>query len=140
KQRLVARLAREFTADEIETLKRRAPVQGEIIEFLAQAGQPVAVSELSGHAIVQALVKKGLVITEPAKVERDPFGSETFVGSGQLVLNPEQIAVFARVKAAIESTPALARDSGDSTTPTDTPAPKPLLLHGVTGSGKTEIY
>ena len=142
KQRLVARLAREYSPEEIETLKRRAPVQGEIVEFLAQAGQPVAVSELSGHAIVQALVKKGLVITEPAKVERDPFVKETFVGSGQLALNPEQIAVFARVKDAIEKSPSFSSnavtDGGSSSG--DTVAPKPLLLHGVTGSGKTEIY
>jgi primosomal protein N' len=109
KQRLVARLAREFAIEEIEALKRRAPVQGEIIEFLSQAGHPVAVSELSGHAVVQALVKKGLVITEPAKVERDPFGTETFVGSAELALNPEQNEVFARVKAAIESSPAYAK-------------------------------
>jgi primosomal protein N' (replication factor Y) len=111
KQRLVARLAREFSPEEIEALKRRAPVQGEIVEFLAQAGQPVAVSELSGHAIVQALVKKGLVITEPAKVERDPFVKETFVGSGQLALNPEQIAVFARVKDAIEKSPSFSSNA-----------------------------
>jgi primosomal protein N' (replication factor Y) (superfamily II helicase) len=32
KQRLVARLAREMSAEEIATLKKRAPVQGEIIE------------------------------------------------------------------------------------------------------------
>ena len=36
KQRMVARLARAMSAEEIETLKKRAPVQGEIIEFLAQ--------------------------------------------------------------------------------------------------------
>jgi primosomal protein N' (replication factor Y) len=137
KQRLVARLARDFTPEEIETLKKRAPVQGEIIEFLAQAGHSVAVSELAGHAVVQALVKKGMVITEPAKIERDPFGSETFVGSGNLALNAEQITVFGRVREAIESSPAFALDppSAESTS-----IPKPLLLHGVTGSGKTEIY
>jgi primosomal protein N' (replication factor Y) len=137
KQRLVARLAREFSTEEIETLKRRAPVQGEIIEFLAQAGHSVAVAELASHTVVQALVKKGLVITEPAKVERDPFGKETFVGSGQLALNPEQAAVFERVKQAIENSPALAKAAEPN--PEAHPL-KPMLLHGVTGSGKTEIY
>src|SRR5262245_58034457 len=48
RQRLVARLKREMTLEEIETLKKRAPVQGEIIETLAQASGPVPVAELAG--------------------------------------------------------------------------------------------
>jgi primosomal protein N' (replication factor Y) len=128
KQRLVARLARPMSAEEIDTLKRRAPVQGEIVECLAQAAGPVAVAELAAHAVVQALAKKGLVVVEPAKVERDPFGKETFVGSLNLALNTEQAAVFARIRQELE---AASTEAGRF---------KPFLLHGVTGSGKTEIY
>jgi primosomal protein N' (replication factor Y) len=128
KERQTARLARELSVEEIEALKRRAPVQGEIIEFLAAAGQPVAVAELSARCVVQALAKKGLVILEAARVERDPFARETFVGSGNLALNAEQTGVFARIRAALDERPGEGK------------APKPMLLHGVTGSGKTEIY
>jgi primosomal protein N' (replication factor Y) len=128
KERQTARLAREMSADEIAAIKRRAPVQGEILEFLAAAGHPVAVAELSAHSVVQALAKKGLVAIETARIERDPFARETFVGTGNLVLNAEQAEVFSRVRAALDERPAEGR------------APKPMLLHGVTGSGKTEIY
>lgn len=133
--RLYARLAREITEEELEPLRRKAPLQAAAVEHLAAAQEPVPVAKLAeecdaSHAVVQALVKKGLVITEATKVERDPFQSESFVHAAPLELNPEQAAVFARVRAAVDA--ARGAETKEM--------PKPILLHGVTGSGKTEIY
>ena len=142
--RLFARLAREITEDEKVALEKKAPIQAATIAFLSTASQPVALAELSqkceaNHAVIQALIKKGLILTESTTVERDPHQSETFLPAGKLEMNPEQLAVFARVCAAIEHSPPQQINACQSLE-TNPSAPKPILLHGVTGSGKTEIY
>ncbi len=138
KQRLVAHLEQPLSTDELEALRRKAPLQAGVIEFLMAKDAPVLITELASqcdasHAVVQALMKKGLVRTEAATVERDPFESDIFVEQKPLDLNAEQLAVFERVRAAIDSA------NPQSAIPTPQ-SPRPILLHGVTGSGKTEIY
>ena len=74
-------------------------------------------------ATVRKLEDRGLVEIASQISERDPYARETIVATLPLVLNPAQEKALGEVKQAM---------NGASS--------KTFLLHGVTGSGKTEIY
>lgn len=123
KEKSIVRLPRPSTEAELDTL-RRAPKQREILDRLAAAsGHTLDLTAFdSERAAVTALAKRGLVLVEKVRVARDPEG--TYLPSQSLALNPSQEESLAAVIDAIDA-------------PTTS---KPLLLHGVTGSGKTEVY
>ena len=113
----------------LEKLKKRAPRQFAILSLLTHAeGLRLAVADLGNGnaAALKAMEKAGLLRLEIEEVRRDPDaeGVEEFVETHPLPLNGEQAAALAAVLAAVAE-PATA---------------KPILLLGVTGSGKTEVY
>lgn len=103
-----------------------------IIEFLIREGKPVQVSwvyaESGGNlSDLKQLAKKGLVLLGETETWRDPLDEITFVAAVPPILTKAQVEVWEDVSEAIETC-----QTGNS--------PPPILLHGVTGSGKTEIY
>src|SRR5437899_1498099 len=129
KKQLFVRPSRNIEAEEIEKLRKRAPRQAELLEAIAKLEKPIRVAELLrqtslDNQTLRALVKRGLAELREEAVIRDPHGDDQFIATSNLVLNEEQTRALNEITQALDS-PENAR---------------PILLHGVTGSGKTEIY
>lgn len=85
--------------------------------------------------VVKTLHKNGLVKMEKADLRRDPLADKNILPTTPLRLMPEQEAALAEIVRCVDG-------NDSSTTALDVSAKnsRVVLLHGVTGSGKTEVY
>lgn len=104
------------------------PKQQRAFETLCEFNRPVPIREVCqtarcGREVVKSLVRKGWATVMRQRVTVHAPQLKASVKESPLQLNPDQQAALKPLLAAIES--------NASTT---------FLLHGVTGSGKTEVY
>ena len=107
----------------------RAPKQAEILRILLDCSdETLTTTDLTKRAntslaTLQSLEKKGLIRIESVQIVRNPLSLDPVPPTQPLALNPDQATALQAIQAAINS------DRREL-----------FLLHGVTGSGKTEVY
>src|SRR3990172_6213587 len=102
-----------------------------LLSFLSNQKEPVTLSVAyvetdSNRGIVDALVEKGFISIQQVEVRRDPLAARAVNLSYPLTFTPDQDAAFQAISQSLK------QEKKET--------PEVFLLHGVTGSGKTEVY
>ncbi len=125
-ENLVERTARAGDALAVAALRRKAATQARILDALAAGPLPMpdlAVAAQAGTAAIRALERKGFVVVKRRVLRRRADSAHDVLPTAPLQLMPQQAEALALIRQSI-----------------DTRAPPVVLLFGVTGSGKTEVY
>lgn len=114
----------------LESFSAKAQRQREVLEYIIEMESilPIAMKEVLSTlgvtaGTVKALADKGYIRVEDMEVFRDPYKGRDFKPTKPLVLTQEQQHVYSRIVHKLDEFKHGV-----------------FLLHGVTGSGKTEIY
>jgi len=113
------------------THRDRVAEQAALLELLVWQDEPIPISEArqrtgSDRSTANALAKKDLIEIRQIEIRQQPFAHQGITRTLPLHLTPDQEAAFHAIRSSL-------REKHRT-------APPVFLLHGVTGSGKTEIY
>ncbi|MER2007586.1 MAG: primosomal protein N' [Psychrobacillus sp.] len=120
---------KEFIIDQLNKLTKQAVKQKELIEWLlAQEQNSFTMQEIIqtaavSNATVHALINKKILVKEQEEVYREITSLDYQDRDNRVQLTNEQTAALSKITNA--------QNNRENTT---------FLLHGITGSGKTEIY
>lgn len=118
----------EFLEACLAKLPENAQRQKQLIEYLRANPEPVKLADLSKQLgitspTVKALADKGWIALREVEVFRDPYENRAFARTTPLLLTDEQQVIYNEIVTSLRMQ-----------------SHQVFLLHGVTGSGKTEVY
>jgi primosomal protein N' (replication factor Y) len=125
--------ASEAKQETVRLHETRAIKQAALLHFLVQQSGPVSWAEAKqkvkcDKTVAESLVDRGLVTFQYVRVRREPFSFQGITPSNPLVFSADQKSAFISIQFDLQQEMA-----GHASLAI-------FLLHGVTGSGKTEIY
>ncbi|MBR2329411.1 MAG: hypothetical protein IKA58_05975, partial [Clostridia bacterium] len=105
----------------------KSPRQHEVYTLLAESGMEMSTGDICAFipgaaAAIRALLQKGYIVEIGRETYRNPYANRDIPKTMPMPLSVQQRAAFDAVSGAMDN------GSGE------------FLLHGVTGSGKTEVY
>ena len=126
--RMVTQLVLAPNANEIIGDKKLPAKQAAVVAALKQAVRPMRIEELTGAANcgtgpVQSLRTKGIVLAQRERQSQFKIASDDIQKIEDLTLNADQQRALDLIVLTLKQS-----------------VHRTLLLHGVTGSGKTEVY
>ena len=112
----------------IEEISPRAKKQKELLAYVYDLDEPAPMKDIlaatgASSATLQPWLEKGCLLKEEREVLRDPYKVQHEELQTKLPLTPSQHDAYQEIRDAVDSD-----------------APHTILLQGVTGSGKTEVY
>ncbi|OQA17469.1 MAG: Primosomal protein N' [bacterium ADurb.Bin363] len=121
-------IEREELFRTIEKLEKSAPKQSCLLKFLIDHNSKFTMTELSKKSdislsTIRSLREKGYIILKDVEIRRNPLTGNRNFGEHNFTLTQEQQKAFNSISQAIN----LRKH-------------EVFLLHGITGSGKTEVY
>jgi primosomal protein N' (replication factor Y) (superfamily II helicase) len=122
------RLSQEKTRAECSALREKHPAQAKVLDVLLAAPKGLLLTELLEKAgvspsPVEGLAKRDVIQVERVRIDRSPLIGEEYLKTEPKKLNGAQLEAYTKI------TQALLEKKFET-----------HLIHGVTGSGKTEIY
>ncbi|MFQ5728818.1 MAG: primosomal protein N', partial [Waddliaceae bacterium] len=111
-----------------EEQRRKSPTQAAVLDVMLKVKKGILLSELlektaGSRSPVDTLVKNGCLLLDIVRMDRSPLVNEQYFRTKPKVLNADQAKAFKGIEASLNKNHF-----------------ETHLLHGVTGSGKTEIY
>lgn len=119
---------RDQLAEICKEIREKSPSQAAVLEVMLLAEKGMLLTELleeaeASRSSVDSLVKKGLLIVDIVRIDRSPLINEEYFRTKPKVLNSEQASALKSIESSLQKNEFEVH-----------------LIHGITGSGKTEVY